>query len=367
MKTVLFIGYLGRGQTSGMRCAAFGRLGYDVTAVDAGGLWREKGYATRQLEQLTATGTRIEQFNERVLAAAVKHRPQLVWAEKQEYLRPETLQQIRGQGALTLHYNPDPYFSLSWKQTRLADECIRIYDALVVTKRYELDEYRRRATGQIVYSPLGYDPIGHAPPLSPKSSAREKVVFVGGWEPRRERLLLAASRETSDVAVWGYGWNIAQKSRFDPLRALRLGRLTPGRSVYFGSSHSELLQTLRKGEGSNGEIYEDRYASVVAGSEIALGFLRELNPDQHTTRSFEIPAIGGFMLADRTDDHREFFEEGKEAEFFSSDEEFRDKVKFYLHNEAVRLRIAAAGHRRGTTSGYSYDDRIRTVMTELQL
>ncbi len=367
MKRVLFIGYLGRGQTSGMRCAALERLGYDVAAVEAGGLWKGAGYATRQLEQLTASGHRISRFNDRVLEAAARHQPQLVWAEKQEYLGAETLRRLRAQGAVTLHYNPDPYFSLSWKQTRLADECVGVYDALVVTKRYELDEYKRRASGRVVYSPLGYDPVGHAPPATPVANPREKVVFVGGWEPRRERLLFAASQETPDVAVWGYGWGIAQKSRLDPLRALRLGRLTPGRSVYFGAAHAELAPALRPGESSNGEIYEDRYAEVVAGSEIALGFLRELNPDQHTTRSFEIPAIGGFMLADRTDDHREFFEEGKEAEFFSSDEEFREKVKFYLRNESARRRIVAAGHKRGTTSGYSYDERIRTVMAELNL
>jgi spore maturation protein CgeB len=106
---------------------------------------------------------------------------------------------------------------------------------------------------------------------------------------------------------------------------------------------------------------------VIAGSQIALGFLRELNPDQHTTRSFEIPAIGGFMLADRTEDHREFFEEGKEAEYFASDDEFRDKVKFYLANEDARDRIAKGGHERCMTSGYSYEDRIRTVMDELKL
>ena len=106
---------------------------------------------------------------------------------------------------------------------------------------------------------------------------------------------------------------------------------------------------------------------MIAGSQIALGFLRELNPDQHTTRTFEIPAIGGFMLADRTEDHLEFFEEGREAEYFSSDEEYRDKVAFYLANEPTRTRVAAAGHRRCITSGYSYDDRIRIVMRELAL
>ena len=366
MTRVLFIGYLGRGQTSGMRRAAIERLGYEVEAVEAGGLWQGSGYAVRQLEQLSAKGPRIEHLNARVLGAAQRFKPQLVWAEKQEYLRAETIQRLRANGALTLHYNPDPYFSLSWKRTRLADACVAAYDALVVTKRYELDEYRKHASGTVLYSPLGYDKIGHAPPASPVENPREKVVFVGGWEPRRERLLSAASEATSDVAVWGYGWNIAQRSRLDPLRALRLGRLTPGRSVYLGAPHGRLAPALRAGEESNGEIYEERYASVVAGSKISLGLLRELNPDQHTTRSFEIPAIGGFMLADRTEDHREFFEEGKEAEYFSSDEEFRDKVRFYLGNESARLRIARAGHQRCMSSGYSYDDRIRTVMDELK-
>jgi hypothetical protein len=119
---VLFIGYLGRGQTSGMRRAALERLGYEVEAVEAGGLWQGSGYVLRQLEQLSATGPRIEQLNERVLGAARRFKPRLVWAEKQEYLRAGTLRQLRTNGALTLHYNPDPYYSLSRKRTRRADE-----------------------------------------------------------------------------------------------------------------------------------------------------------------------------------------------------------------------------------------------------
>ena len=365
MKRVLFVGYMGRGQTSGMRAAALGRLGYEVSTVEAGGLWKGVNYLTRQIEQLSASGSRIDALNAAVLEAAAWNKPEIVWAEKQEYLRADTIRRLRAMGAFVVHYNPDPYFSLSWKRTRLADECVSVYDALIVTKRYELAEYSKQASGQVVYSPLGYDPIGHAPPKSPVANPRDKIVFVGGWEPRRERLLAAASVQTPNIAVWGYGWKIALRSRLDPLRALRLGRLTPGRNLYFGAPHPELESALREGEGSNGEIYEDRYAAVVAGSQIALGFLRELNPDQHTTRSFEIPAIGGFMLADRTEDHQEFFEEGKEAEYFSSDEEYRDKVAFYLANEPARRRLAAAGHRRCMTSGYSYDDRIRTVMRAL--
>jgi spore maturation protein CgeB len=363
---ILFVGYLGRGQTSGMRCAALQRLGHDVVAVDAGEIWKGAGYLTRQLGERSAKGARVNRLNESVLRAAQQQKPTLVWAEKQEYLRPDTIRQLSSRGAFTLHYNPDPYFTLAWKRTRLADECLRVYDALVVTKRYELEEYRRHAKGAIIYSPLGYDLLGHAPPASPLATPQSEVVFVGGWEPRRERLLSKAVNVTRDVAMWGYGWGIAQRSRVNPLRALRLGRLAPG-PLYFGTPHPALEHALREGEGSNGEIYEDRYAAVVAGSRIALGFLREVCPDQHTTRTFEIPAIGGFMLADRTDEHLEFFEEGREAEYFASDDEYVEKLQYYLRNEDARARIARAGHRRCVTAGYSYDDRLREVLSTLNL
>ncbi|MEO7039157.1 MAG: hypothetical protein ABI446_04790, partial [Gemmatimonadaceae bacterium] len=260
MTRVLFVGYMGRGQTSGMRSAAFTRLGYDVASVDAGTLWRGAGYLTRQLAQRMPHGERIERLNAAVLTAAKNHDPQIVWAEKQEYLYPETIEQLRSRGALTMHYNPDPYFTLAWKRTPLADACVKKYDVLVVTKRYELDAYRREARGEVIYSQLGYDKVGHAPPANPIENPAERIVFVGGWEPRRERLLASAIAVTPDVAVWGYGWRIAQRSRVDPLRALRLGRLTPGRTVYLGTSVPALRHSIKEGESSVGEIYEEGYS-----------------------------------------------------------------------------------------------------------
>jgi spore maturation protein CgeB len=364
---VLFVGYMGRGQTSGMRCAALRRIGLDVTAVDAGALWHGAGYAERQLGSWTSHGRRIERLNDSVIEAARRHRPRMVWAEKQEYLYPETIRRLQELDALTIHYNPDPYFSLAWKRTSLADACLKAYDVMVVTKRYELDLYRKHASGQIIYSPLGFDPVMHVPLLKLPRVHDQEVAFVGGWEPRRERLLLAARNVTQSVAVWGYGWRIAQQSRLNALRALRLGRLDPGHRFYVGKPCRELQPALRNGEGTNGEIYEERYCAAVGGSAISLGFVRQVCPDQHTTRTFEIPAIGGFMLADRTDEHRELFEEGKEAEYFDSDEEYVEKVRYYLGNPDARVRIARAGHLRCTSSGYSYDDRIRDVMKALDL
>ena len=65
-------------------------------------------------------------------------------------------------------------------------------------------------------------------------------------------------------------------------------------------------------------------------------------------------------------EHLELFEEGEEAEYFASDEEYRDKLRFYLANHTARDRIARAGHERCMSSGYSYDDRIRCVLSEIR-
>jgi spore maturation protein CgeB len=72
-------------------------------------------------------------------------------------------------------------------------------------------------------------------------------------------------------------------------------------------------------------------------------------------------------LADRTEEHLSLFEEGVEAEFFSTDEEFVDKARYYSDHEQERLKIAEAGRRRCLRSGYSYDDRIRQILSRAGL
>jgi len=103
-------------------------------------------------------------------------------------------------------------------------------------------------------------------------------------------------------------------------------------------------------------------AAVASLSKISLGFLSETNYDGHTSRTFEIPACGGFMLGQRSAGQLEFFEEGREIECFDSYEEMHDKIRFYLANDAARERIRAAGRERCVRSGYSYQERFRFAL-----
>ena len=62
-------------------------------------------------------------------------------------------------------------------------------------------------------------------------------------------------------------------------------------------------------------------------------------------RSFEIPMSGGVMMSRYTDEMNGYFEDGKEALYYKSDEEMISKIKYYINgngvNELERIRSAA--------------------------
>jgi hypothetical protein len=104
------------------------------------------------------------------------------------------------------------------------------------------------------------------------------------------------------------------------------------------------------------------YRLALRGSAIALCLVRRANRDGHAMRTFEIPACGAFMLAERTDEHVALFREGHEAAFFGSPAELLDKVQYYLAHGEERRRIAAGGYARITSGGHTYRDRLSELM-----
>lgn len=361
---ILFIGGLVAGQTSRMRMLELQGLGHDVRPVDAFDRWNHMNPLSRRFQQWRNAGPIVDALNREVIEAATGFNPHLVWAEKEEYIRAETLMSLKKRGTRLLHYTTDPYFALPWKRTRLMDEAMPLFDYLVTSKGYELGEYAK-LPAKVIYVPLGFSEAAHRPLVPSTREAYDKyasdVCFLGGWEPRREVLLDGIAQERDvNLKVWGYGWDHLADGRLTPRRMFAMRRNSMG-EPYKVKRNPKLAASVQ-----GNEVYGDEYAWAISAARISLGFLRKICPDQHTTRTFEIPACGSMMLADRTDEHRALFDEGKEAVFFDTQEEFMDKLRFYLANETERARIAQAGFERCFSSGYSYRSRLMDIMQEIE-
>jgi spore maturation protein CgeB len=100
----------------------------------------------------------------------------------------------------------------------------------------------------------------------------------------------------------------------------------------------------------------------VGGAKIMFNLVRRSNRDDHVMRTFEIPACGGFMLADRTEGQRAFLAEDREAVYFSTIDEMIEKIRYHLPRDAERRRIAEAGHRRITSGQNTYADRLKSII-----
>jgi spore maturation protein CgeB len=332
---IIYYGDLRPGSTSRHRFDALRRLTWTGgLSIDSGpGGW--SALLDRLSQHLyrrgLPAGDRLHRTrNDLLVEAGLSIRPDVLWLDKPLDIRPESISRIRSASPRTLvvGYSPDD-MGQRHNRSLLFDRLIDEFDLFLTTKTFGVRELASMGCRRVVFIGNGYDRLAHAPiDLSPGEFAEwgSDVGFIGTYERERARSLTALAGQGFDVRVWGNGWGPARRE---------------GRLRIEG----------RPAEGKD-------FARVVAATKINLGFLRKLNRDMQTTRSIELPACGGFMLAERTDEHLALFDEGSEAEFFADDAEMIAKCRHYLVDDSARRRIALGGRKRCVASGYSNDDRM---------
>jgi spore maturation protein CgeB len=100
--------------------------------------------------------------------------------------------------------------------------------------------------------------------------------------------------------------------------------------------------------------------------DVNIGLVSKWNRSHTASRTFQIPALGGFLLHERNELVTRYFEEGVEAEFFASDAELLEKCRYYVAHPDERRRIGEAGRRRCVEAGYFEPDRVRAILPTLE-
>lgn len=345
--SVVYLGNLVEGSTSLHRFQALSEVAGSVTPVQYSDEFVRRSSPAylwaRVLQRLYRTGFDVRptpdilNLNSQLLNVVSLHRPNIVWLDKALTIKPATFAEIRqlAPHAIIVGYSPDD-MSLRFNRTVSFDRTLPLYDIFFTTKSYNVAELETAGCPCVIFVGNGFDPATHRPVTLTDEQRKAfggPVGFIGTYERERAQELEALADAGIGVRIWGTGW--------PPGTHRKAGMKVEGRA-----------------------IYGDDYANALNAFDINLAFLCKRNRDLQTTRSVEIPACGAFMLAERTDEHLQLFEEGKEAEFFGSRDEMIDKCRFYLANPEERKRIASAGRERCLRSGYSNIDRVRFMLDQ---
>jgi spore maturation protein CgeB len=272
----------------------------------------------------------VPAMNFALLARAYALRPEIIVVLKGYHLYPETVAALRRAARALAVWFPDDLRNEA-NTSRFMLDALPLWDVAMTPRRVAVQELAAGGARKSAWLPFGYDPELHFP--TPGADGLQRTVaFVGTWAPEREELLHRAA-ERFEVAVWGNGWS----------------RVTRGSKLHAAVRAPVMDEALRR---------------VFSGAAVNLALLRPSNRDQHQMRTFEIPACAGFMLATRSGEHRELFEEGKEAAFFDGAEEMVAQIERYIDmgDAAARRAIAEAGHRRLLRGGHSYRDRAQRIL-----
>lgn len=325
-KRILYVGDLWYGSTALWRMRALEQLGFAVEAIDSTRLWTGWRARIQNFAQKMKIGMDAHGINNKLLQRARQGRLDAVWIDKGIWTKPAVLSALKLQhpNAVLISYSPDDMFNPINQTTRYL-KSLRLYDHVITTKRHNVTEFEALGVKNVHYVHKAYDPTEQR--MYPLTDAERvqfgsEVGFVGNFEHPRFQSMLRLAQAGIRVSIRGAAWRkIQHQSHLN---------LDIDPKNYFGDSYAKILQATK----------------------INLGFLHKGNRDQHTARSIEIPACGGFLLAERTTEHQELFEEGKEAVFFGTDDELIEKVRYYLAHENERRKIAAAGYERCIKSQY---------------
>lgn len=326
MSNILYIGTENKESTAYHRFEALKRLGHEVTLMDVGKMLSKElkaklsGFVHYRTGYFLLQG-KVNRLLTENLSASIKY--DFVWIDSGELFGPksiDTLKQIL-KCPVILYNIDDPTGKRDGSRFRSLIKALPSYDLVAVVRSITAQECRSYGAKKVIEVSRSYDEIAHKPFSSTDDipeQFRSDVAFIGTWMPKenRDHFLLELIRLAVPLSIWGNRWE-----RSD--------------------NYHEISSSI-KGQA----IYGRDYVAATQGAKLCIGMLSKGNRDLHTTRSLEIPFIGGLFCAQRTSEHMAMFKDGVEAVFWDNPEECARLCHELLNDDLKRESIRTAGMKR---------------------
>lgn len=276
---------------------------------------------------------RLQSFSEALVRRCAQEKPDLVLATGIVPVTARALAQLRQMGVWTANFLTDD----PWNKAHHAPwfmSALPRYNHIFTPRHANEPELRALNGPTVSYLPFAYAPEIHFPPVETDPQdlpdVSGKLLFIGGADDERAEIMGTLHQRGIPISVWGGYW--AQRPA---LRAHAHGHAGPA-----------------------------MFRRLVGSAAINLCLVRRANRDGHSMRTFELPAVGGCMLVEDTEDHRAFFgAPGQCVRYFASLMEMETEARELMQNAATRRHLAEAAHRRICVEGrHTYADRLQTII-----
>ncbi|MCA9994195.1 MAG: glycosyltransferase [Anaerolineales bacterium] len=330
-KTVLIVGNEQPSTLEASYAAAFKKLGWKVVFWEPNSAMH---LTTRggKLGYLFSNFVTIEPWRQKasqLLLRAVKiAQPDLLLVIATNGIRPGTLGQIKALSPHTIMYCLYPDSPHNLDNERILS--FPMFNRLMTSSPAWQTSFKQLGANNATYLPFAADSLLHRPITQNPSNSLTDISFIGDWRLEREQTLEALAN--FNLQIWGgKRWKRVQKG--SPLKKAWTGQVALGTD----------------------------FAKACGQSKISLNIMDAVTWPGPNMRTFELPACRAFALAERTPAILEIFKEGQTIECFASATEARDKIAYYLKNETLRWKIAAASYDFVINQGHTYLDRSKQI------
>lgn len=279
--------------------------------------------------------TVLKKINDELTSFIEEKSPDIIFVFKGMEILPQTLKWAKERKIKLVNYNPDNpfYFSGKGSGNRNITQSLTLYD-LHFTYNQEVKNKIDKDFGiATAILPFGFELSEEEYSIAERQTEIIKTCFLGNPDAHRAKFIMTLAKKGVLIDVFGHNWK----------KFISHENITANDTVY----GLDFWKTLRK-------------------YRVQLNLMRPHNLQSHNMRSFEIPAVGGVMLAPDTPDHQSFFDKRSEVFLFKSKDNCVHLIDVLLKKNTPEIdEIRKCARDRSIKSRYSYKDRCEQVVGQL--
>lgn len=254
---------------------------------------------------------------------------------------------------ITLNWFADDH----WRFEIFSKFWAKLFHYVVTTDKQSIENYMREGCHNVILSQWGYN--HHLiKPLT--SNEKYDVTFVGQAHSNRIRLINNLRKHGINLICWGKGWPNGRLTHEEMIKIILSSKINLNfTESSFGFRLKPLMKIFLRRRADDSIRFN---SFKVISSHIPLLFRK--NRSQIKGRNFEIPGLGGFLLTESTNDIGDYFIPDREIAIFSTEDELRYKIDYFLTNDDEREMIRKAGQQR-VLMEHTYEKRFEHIFKQI--